>query len=142
MRRLLAAPLLATAALTVACGLTDPEPDGSAYSLTAVDGAPLPATLPDSPGVEIVAGGFELQRRGDVVEWVKLRCTAPQPAGASCAVAGDGVTRRRAIYNALEARLYVGDGVYFPIRIDAREATIRFGTRFERQFRYVRAPRT
>lgn len=50
----------------------------------------------------------------------------------------DTITRREMVFNAMEGRLYYGNGAWYPMRIDADSATIQYGTSFELHHRYVR----
>lgn len=128
----------ALAALLILAGCDSTGPDFSTYTLAQVNGNPLPFPDPGSPALEVVAGGFELYSRGNTQEWLQVRCRAVLPPNTECHIEGDGITRRGMIFNALENRVYLGDGTWFPMRVEADSATIQYGSSYEWHFGYER----
>jgi hypothetical protein len=141
MRRVFLTTLIAAAAALSAACSDITAPAGTEYVLVSINDNTLPTEMPEGQGLFILAGGFEVDRRGEMIDWIQFECREPFPGASDCSPQDDGTVRRAATFVASENRMYIGGGFYFPMEMDANHATIWFGEAAH-VFRYERVPGT
>ncbi|HSJ06850.1 MAG TPA: hypothetical protein VK936_09110 [Longimicrobiales bacterium] len=120
-RRLLHTPVRALAVLLVAatvavagCGDSPSEPAGDRYTLTAINGAPLPGPFPDVFGLatalEVTAGTLTLRSNGTFRETLTIRCRSPLPPETTCELTGPVTIEAEGVYSRADGYVRYPEG--------------------------------
>lgn len=128
--------LVVVAALAcTGCADSPSGPGPEVYSLTSINGAPLPGPFPDVFGlsavIDVTAGTLTLRPEGTFREVMTIRCRSPLPPGTECEITGNGTIEGDGVYSRSEGFVRYPAGpvpdAHFPAAFDGSTVTIHLG---------------